>query len=227
MLDLVLLLLKGFAEGLLPATMVQKIAEAATRDGWALDDPVAQRLGKIGSSGKYQGNCLRDLKRIVTAIGLNEVTPEPYYMKVRGKGGSEIKIPVILPHETLALAVQKHGLDAYRMNDTAWATTTGLSATLRGWAETQEMPGRDVIAVGVHADGVSYSGTQRVGHQKSVLVASFNAISAPLPKDRGRRHLYFAVSKARVCDCGCEGHCADRSQTPSGQTCSCGVSVLS
>jgi hypothetical protein len=76
---------------------------------------------------------------------------------------------------------------------------------LRSWGDEVEVDARDVLAVGLHADGVSYSASQRAGSTKSVLAAAWNVISAESPAKRGRRHLFFSLSKALVCDCGCEG----------------------
>ena len=66
---------------------------------------------------------------------------------------------------------------------------------------------KQALAIGFHADGVSYSTTNRVGYSRSVNVASWNIVSAEQQSYRGRRHLFYAVCKTSLCDCGCEGTC--------------------
>ena len=141
-------------------------------------------------------------------LGIGTATPKPYVVSVTTAGGGQRDVGVFLPHEQLSISVQQHGLDAYRMSADDWASASGLGATLNSWGDLPDiqLDTRDAIAIGLHADGVSYGSTQRAGSTKSVLVAAWNAVSAELPSDRGRRHLFFAMSKALCCDCGCEGH---------------------
>jgi hypothetical protein len=58
---------------------------------------------------------------------------------------------------------------------------------------------------GVHSDGVQYTSTNRAGGAKSLLVASWNVISASSPKVRNLRQPLFVIRKARLCKCGCSG----------------------
>ena len=67
------------------------------------------------------------------------------------------------------------------------------------------MDTRDVAILGLHAYGVSYTTTTRAGSRKAVLVAAYNVVSATEPLHRGRRCMFFCLSKALSCDCGCEG----------------------
>ena len=187
---------------------MQILADAAWTDGWGHDDPIAEGLKGVGSDGKYGGNCLRDLLRLVKHLDIGDATPKPYLVSVKTAGGGERTVGAFLPHEQLPISVQQHGIDAYRMSADDWNFVSGLGATLQSWGQSPDiqMDTRDVVAIGLHADGVSYGSTQRAGSTRSVLVAAWNAVSAESPSDRGRRHLYFAMSKALCCDCGCEGH---------------------
>ena len=200
-------LLKLFSEGCLPATTVQILAAAAWQDGWGTGDRVAERLMKIGSEGKYPGNALRDLLRISDSLGIGDATPHPYMVAVKAANGETRTIGVFLPHEQLAMQVQAHGIDAFRLGAAEWQADTGLGNLLRTWGDSPDVQvdSRDVLAVGMHADGVSYTTTQRAGSTRSVLASAWNIISAPSPAHRGRRHLFFALSKSLCCNCGCEG----------------------
>ena len=107
------------------------------------------------------------------------------------------------------MSVQTHGIDAFRLSAAAWDSGNGLGAMLRDWGDSPhiQVDARDVVAIGLHADGVSYRASQRAGSSRAVLAAAWNAISADLPANRGRRHLFFALSKALCCQCGCRGNC--------------------
>ena len=208
MLNLTFQLLQLFAEVVLPATTVQTIAAAAWEDGWGRGDPIAERLKGLGTNGKFPGNSLRDLLRLVKRLGIGDATPEPYYVTVKTASGAERQVGAFLPHEQLAILVERHGLDAFRLSAPAWSSDTGLGRLVKSWGDAPEIQvdGRDVCAIGFHADGVSYTTTQRAGNSKSVLVASWNVISAPHEAHRGRRALFFAMAKALCCQFGCEGH---------------------
>ena len=210
MLTLTFQLLKLFAEGTLPATLVQALAAAALADGWGEGDAVALQLASVGSSCRYKQNCLRDLLRIGKRVGMMGTTPDPYLVKVRGPKGSERTIGVVLPHEQLELRIQADGVANYQVSDTTWAATVGIGRILREWGQNVGLEpdvARQSLALGFHADGVSYSTSARVGFNRSVNVASWNIVSAEEQLYRGRRHLFYAVCKTSLCDCGCEGIC--------------------
>ena len=207
MLNLTFQLLKLFAEGSLPATTVQIIAASAFEDGWGDGDPIARRLAGIGASGKFPGNALRDLMRLTKRLGIGDATPDQYYVNVKSARGGERQVGLFLPHEQLSILVEKHGIDAFRMSADGWSSGSGLGRLLQSWGDDPsiQVETRDVCAIGFHADGVSYTTTQRAGNSKSVLVAAWNVISAPQDAHRGRRAMFFALSKALCCQCGCEG----------------------
>jgi hypothetical protein len=140
-------------------------------------------------------------------LGIAENTPSPYLVSVKTTGGAYREVGVFLPHEQLHLTVRHHGIDAFRLSAAAWDSEHGLANLLRAWGDSPEiqLEARDALAIGFHADGVSFGANQRPGSTKSVLAAAWNVISAESPANRGRRHLYFALAKALSCDCGCEG----------------------
>ncbi len=114
---------------------------------------------------------------------------------------------LFLPHEQAELLVERHGLDPWVLSDRAWALDTGLATVMREWGSQPlvDTDPRLVCPIGMHADGVSYSSTSRVGSSKSVLVASWNMIGSEIETNRARRFLFFGVPKASCCQCGCEG----------------------
>ena len=207
MLELVFELLKLCSEGSLPATTVQRVAAAAYADGWGQGDDVASRLAKAGFSGKYLANCQRDILRLSKSVGLDEDTPEPYFIDVPSSGGGTRQVGVFLPHEQYQLLVGRYGLDACRLSDSDWNSDEAMGPLLRRWGDHPDvqLDCRDIGMLGIHADGVSYSSSSRVGSSRSVLVASWNLISAPADSLRGRRCMFFVLSKALCCNCGCEG----------------------
>ena len=207
MLNLSFELLKLFAEGVLPATVVQRLAAAAFADGWGAGDEVARRMQQAGAQGKHPANCLRDLLRLSAGLDLVQDTPEPYFIEVPGVRGSTRQVAVCLPHEQYPMLVQRHGIEAWRLSAAAYAAPEGLGPLLQGWGDKPDisLDTRDVGVLGLHADGVSYTSSSRAGSSKSVLVASWNVVSAPLQSNRGRRCLFFCLSKSLCCNCGCEG----------------------
>ena len=133
-------------------------------------------------------------------LGIGTATPKPYVVSVTTAGGGQRDVGVFLPHEQLSISVEQHGLDAYRMSADDWASASGLGATLRSWGDLPDiqLDTRDAIAIGLHADGVSYGSTQRAGSTKSVLVAAWNAVSAELP----------STGVGGIYSLRCQKHCA-------------------
>ena len=208
MLNLTFELLKHFADGTLPATLVQVLAAAALADGWGGGDPIAEELAAIGSKGQHPQNCLRDLLRCGRHVGMMGTTPEPYQVTVMGPRGTHRTISVVLPREQAELQVEQDGIDKYQVSEAKWTADVGVGRLLQGWGQQVGLDpavARQSLAFGFHADGVSYSSTTRVGCCRSVNVASWNIISAEQQKYRGKRHLSYAVCKTSLCDCGCEG----------------------
>jgi len=208
MLNLSFQLLKLFAEGVLPATTVQALAGAARSDGWGLDDDLASKLAGIGASGAHPSNCLRDLMRVAKKLSIAECTPEPYHVLVPAAKGKSRIVSVVLPHEQAQMAAQQYGSENFTCSQECWDNDHGVGKLLQTWSTLvgiDPVVVRDFVAIGLHADGVSYSSTQRVGQTKSAAVSAWNFVSAAADKYRGKRFLFFALSKSLLCDCGCEG----------------------
>jgi hypothetical protein len=203
MLALVFELLKLFAEGTLHARVVQRLAKAALTDGWGAHDELATQLAGLGTSGKHVQNVLRDLLRL--SSHLTNTTPDAYLVEVPGPASTTRIVSVVLPHEQLQKVVEAHGAEQYRTSDRQWAAVVGIGPVLRQWGIDVGIDARDVLAIGVHADGVSYSSSVRVGAVRGVHVGSWNIISAEAATHRGQRHLSYAIAKRSMCDCGCEG----------------------
>ena len=207
MLCLSMELLRLFAEGGLTAAAVQRLAGAAGNDGWGVGDPVAQKLIRAGSRGKFPANCQRDILRAVNSAHLVQDTPEPYFVTVAGANNTTRTVGLALPHEQYSLLVKRHGLDAFRLPAAAYNAAEGLGAMLRQWGAKPDIAVEttDCAVIGLHADGVSYTSSSRAGAPKGVLVASWNIVSASENHHRGRRCLFFCLNKGLRCDCGCEG----------------------
>ncbi len=96
------------------------------------------------------------------------------------------------------------------MSDASWAADIGIGRILREWGQHVGLEpnlARQAVTIGFHADGVSYSTSVRVGYNRSMNVAIWNIASAEEQAYHGRRHLFYAVCKTSLCDCGCEGTC--------------------
>jgi hypothetical protein len=65
---------------------------------------------------------------------------------------------------------------------------------------------KEVALLGLHADGVQYTQSVRVGHTKSIVVGSMNLISGQSDKIKGAHMPLFAVPKNDLCACGCGGY---------------------
>ena len=140
-----------------------------------------------------------------------EETPEAYHVEVMGPKGTTRTVSVVLPHEQLHLMALAGKVPRLRVSDASWNADFGVGKLVREWCRSEGFGSRDILALGIHADGVSYTTNNRAGYNRSVAVCSYNVISAESAADRGRRHLFYAVSKSSLCDCGCEGfHTVDQ-----------------
>ena len=187
MLNLSFQLLRLFADGTLTATSVQLLAAAAKADGWGAADETALKLTGIGAGGKQPNNCLRDLLRLSKRLGIADATPEPYNVSIPGPGARLRNVGVCLPHEQAHMIVSKDGLEKYACSDRLWASDVGVGQLLRQWGDRSGVSPRHVLAIGLHADGVSYSTSNRVGQSRSAAVSAWNFISAETDAAKGKR----------------------------------------
>ena len=104
---------------------------------------------------------------------------------------------------------QKHAQDGLGLTQMAVGAEP-LGRLLRAWAEHRDVQYRgdlsEVRVLGVHADGVQYTSSQRSGGQRSVIAGSFTIISAQRQEVRQKRHPIFVIRKKRLCNCGCHGY---------------------
>ena len=99
-LHLSLFLLDAVAHGELTATMVQKIAHHAAKDGWGLQDPLSCALARAGGFGRQSGNILRDVLVASRRAGLMSTSVQPYVLSLPGgKGDIQMFLP---PRDMLA-----------------------------------------------------------------------------------------------------------------------------
>ena len=144
------------------------------------------------------------------SAGFLDAVARPYVLHVQGPGQRPIEARLFLPHETFAHRVSSSGsLAPWLLTTEALNADIGLGRLLRDWAVHPNVDlgvfPDNVAAFGLHADGVQYASTMRAGGAKSVLVCSFNVISAKSPADRAERKLFFVLAKNKLCDCGCSG----------------------
>ena len=206
--ELAVLLLQLLARGELPATRVAEIAAAAWRDGWGRNDPLATDLARLFETNHKQ-NMLRRVIAAATRAGFMNQAAKPYETKVRGPGGSEMTQEIFLPSEIYYHETKNAGgnLQPWCLSPAELASDSGLGRTMREWCEDPQVNVTEhqdrVAAFGLHADGATYTTTNRAGGTKSVIVCSMNIISASDKSRRGKRHLLFVISKKKLCDCGC------------------------
>jgi len=128
---------------------------------------------------------------------------KPYVFKL--SGGKDFEI--YLPHEILPNLVGAD-LGQWCMDDVS-LNNEPLGNHMTRWANHADVnySGRlsDVLAIGLHYDGVQYTSTNRAGGAKSVKVASMNIMSARDSTKKAVRIPLFVAKKARFCKCGCGG----------------------
>ena len=141
--------------------------------------------------------------------GLMSSMARPYLAKVPGVGGQEIVARLFLPHEGLHELTGTRALSEWTLPQETLVHPTCLARLVTQWTVHQDVTSHpdpaNVIAIGMHADGVQYTSTMRAGGAKSIIVMSWNAISARAVGDRAQRRLLTVIAKSQLCDCGCGG----------------------
>ena len=191
------LLLRLMARGDIAAVTVQEIAAAAYVDGWGNDKDFATRLSRVGASGKYKGNVLRDIMSLAEQLGVCASSAKPYYIEIPDGH----TLPIFLPHEIMAQFVKTlGGLEQLTLSPQDLGAEEGLGKLVRDWCSAPDVnldSGPDsVIACGMHCDGVAYSSSIRAGATKSVNVCSINCISAKSDKLKHNRCPCFLQAAA-------------------------------
>ena len=209
---LALSMLRLFATGAIYATQVQELAHAAWVDGWGRGNRLAQKLAHAGHAGKFKGNVYREVMAAAKQALRMKTDVQPYKFKVRGVDESTIETFMFLPHEVLNSVASGTTLDQLCLSRDEVDAEEGLGVLLRRWAQDPAVncDGVDLTTVailGCHADGVQYTTSIRPGDGKSVIVASYNIISAQTTPLRSERRLAFVLQKSRLCNCGCRGYC--------------------
>jgi hypothetical protein len=193
-------LLKLFGLGQLNAVEVGRLAKAAREDGWGSNSKIAKQLAQVS------GNDNKNAHRKLMTIAMHSVasTVRPYEMKL--EDGSSLDI--CLPHEIVpALIKQLGGVAEFHIGDKLDIEPIG--AVLRKWASHPDIAydgdPKELIALGIHYDGVQYTAGMRAGGSKSIQVASLNVLSASKEENRQRRLPLMVLRKSRFCGCGCGG----------------------
>ena len=200
-LHLSLELLELFGTGTLHCKEVARVARAARRDGWGEGDFLAERLAAAQRP--------RDLYRAARQRRLMEALPGRYFFEVPGRGGPR-ETSCFLPHETLQGLAETEGLQPFTLSAAELAAESGVGRTLTQWSAHPDVAPNlareitEVVAIGMHADGVRYSADIRAGSARNLYVMSWNFLAGS-PEQRARRFLFCVLAKHFLCDCGCEG----------------------
>jgi hypothetical protein len=206
MAELTRTLLNMFGHGDLSANAVHKIAAAAYRDGWGRGVACAERLARHGRSDSGYKNAMRDIMVLAQEFGSFSTMAAPYEMVLPGNRGT---LELLLPHEVIS-SMTARDPGQWCLDDASVASGK-LGAVLDQWSKHPdvEFTGNlsDVFAIGLHADGVSYTSSVRPGSSKKVLVCSWNIISARRPELQQQRQPFFVLHEDRKCKCGCGGYC--------------------
>ena len=93
---LVELLVFEFMWGFMTATMVQKICEAAVKDGLSHRD--VKRLSTIGCTGVFAGNCWRDMKSQLAPVKIRGALGNFMIIMKTAFGRSKTQLNILWPH---------------------------------------------------------------------------------------------------------------------------------
>lgn len=208
--QLAIRLLGAFADGNISAADVQSFASAAYDDGWGRGDRLAQRLVAAGGGGTQTGNTMRDVLKAAEMAGITGDLASPYRCSTQGKDGAQISVDVFLPHEAIHHLVGQTRLAPWCLAADQVAAPDGVGKMLTDWTGHPDIHPFHIdptttIALGLHADGIQYTSTMRAGGARSMVVMSFNIISAKDHSDRSQRFLLAVIGKDRLCACGCSG----------------------
>ena len=197
-----LLLLELFAKGDIPGTTLHRLAKAASDDGWGGQCPLAQALVGVGSGGSQPSHFVRDIIAVAGEFGLVSCGAKPYKVDL----DNNYQAWVFLPHEIVHhVSMRRGGHQQWALDADTLKSGQGLGGQLREWAAHPDVQfAGDVSQVGIagiHVDGVTFISSNRAGGQRSIAVVSMNIISGSEVEVRNQRHILFAVSKGKLCDC--------------------------
>ena len=115
-----------------------------------------------------------------------------------------------LPHEILSDMVARSDMARWCLTPDQLSERQGLGKLLTDWGDHPDVEFAgdlgSVAILGMHMDGVQYTASMRAGEAKSILVASFNVVSAQGPDNKRIRQPLFVIRKSRLCACGCSGY---------------------
>ena len=151
---------------------------------------------------------LRDVLRAASSVGIMQEQARPYEAEVPGANGQKIRAQVFLPHEGLDELATPAEMHHWVFSAEKLAQEQGLGKVLRDWVAHPDVPDLEasqVVGLGLHCDGVQYTSTMRAGGAKSVVVMSWNCVSAARVHDRMKRRLFCVLAKDRLCNCSCSG----------------------
>jgi hypothetical protein len=199
-------LLKLFARGHLTGTQVNFLASAAWKDGWGRGSHLAYQLAKPDADMSKVKNIARDIVNAAKEHGISCSKAEPYVVDLPDGKGS---LNLFLPHEAYP-TMTDGGSSVWCLDQATLDGEAGLGPLLKRWSVHNDVGWQgDLTKVGIlglHCDGVAYTSSLRAGVAKTILVASWNIISAGSDTGRNRRQPIFVIRKERLCKCGCSGY---------------------
>ena len=180
-------------------------AHAAVEDG-----TTSRLIGSLSSIGQYNGNASRGLGRCIAREGLH-CNLEPYVSHVATKVDGklrDIKVPVILPHETVNYFYTDHP-DIFNERFIGSGGAEGLEAFWREYRHTEgarEHPGWELVEAGKCVIPLRLHGdTAPVTNKYGMLVMNFvSCMIRDLPSELSRNlicvHRYNLMDHAEIWD---------------------------
>ena len=208
---LVSLLVEQWAWGEMSAPLVQRLAQAAVDDG--LEHPDVQKLGLIGSQGKFPGNTHRDLLLLSGNHALVATPPTlqaPIRLKfqtVNETTSREIPLDFLLPHKlfsalynTLPRSFASTILGDDEGNVMRFWDAMRTHPVVVGRPELQGNGMEKVVPISIHGDGVRYMQTTRAGGKGLEVLSWTSMLSQGSTKTTN--YLIFLLEKGLVKDYG-------------------------
>ena len=178
------MLLEQWAWGKASSPFVQQVAAAAKADG--LEHAEIAALAKLGGSGKYPGNCHRDLVRLVNPTQITEsISNHQVVLLSAKKNAVEVETSLVLPHELFAALWTDHKEKfAEVLNPDKclqfWEAMEGCPAyTSRPWIAEHKA---HTIPLGIFGDAVAYVRVKASGSRSMEGLAWHSLLSKEVTK---------------------------------------------
>jgi hypothetical protein len=176
------LLISTWSWGLMSAPMVQQIAHAAVQDGADVDE--LKMVSKLGTSGKWHGNCHRDLVTRLTPQPLTAIVSNiTVYIMRSALSIQKCSQSILLPHEMFS-SIYHHHRDVF-LERILGGTVDNLGKFWDAMKDHPALGGHPVVGrpnfqtrgipMSLHGDGVPVSKSSRSG-SNTVDIYSWNSM---------------------------------------------------